>query len=131
MSLRAVLVLMVLVVIGIGLHGSGRLDGLLAMGRDEPPVPPSSERQVVVYGRPQCGYTAQMLSSLQQAGIPHVFVDIDTRDGQLFYSQKFDTPEFGRGKDVILLPIVELRSHASMRPDPSAIATSYRISQRG
>lgn len=130
MSLRAVLVLMVLIVVGVGLHGAGRLDGLLAMGREEPVVPPSSDRQVVVYGRPQCGYTVQMLDSLKQAGIPHLFVDIDTRDGSLFYDRKFDTPEFGQGKDVILLPIVEFRNHATMRPDPPAIATSYRISQR-
>lgn len=130
MSLRAVLVLMVLIVVGVGLHGSGRLDALLAMGREEPVVPPSSDRQVVVYGRPQCGYTVQMLDSLKQAGIPHLFVNIDTRQGDAFYDEKFEKSGFTSGKGMIPLPIVEFRNHAAMRPDPSAIATSYRISQR-
>ena len=124
----------VLAVVLLGL-AAGAWGLLIATGQPSPLVAavaaalPEGEGEVVVYGRDGCGYTRRMLAFLRGQRVPVRYFDIDDPAIDAAYQAKFhgtDLAADGRYR----LPIVEHRGHASERPDPAAVVTAFRQSER-
>ena len=87
-------------------------------------VKPLYERPyVVVYGRDSCGFTQRTLQGLKKSGIPYKYEIVDQQSvADLLHNHMrqagIDTHRYN-------LPVVDVSSHFSVRPEISNIIEAY------
>lgn len=125
MSRTFLILVSILVALGAGHHAWKRIKAHLEASMMDAAIVESSRNSVLVYGRDGCGYTRQMLASLQGRNIPVTYVDLDLPHASSAFHERFDGTGLA-GPRGYALPVVEVDGEVSMRPTPDVVAYHFQ-----
>ncbi|MCH6483266.1 hypothetical protein MMG85_06760 [Pseudoxanthomonas sp. LH2527] len=125
MSRTFLVLVSILVVLGAGHHAYKHIKAKLQSSMTETAIVASSRNTVVVYGRDGCGYTRQMLASLQGRNIPVTYVDIDRPGASQAFHDRFDGSGLADHRGYAL-PVVEVDGEVHARPSPDVVAYHFQ-----
>lgn len=92
-----------------------------------PEVTVSQKPQIAIYGRDACGFTRQMKSVLNRAGVPYAYEIIDNKAVAAAVEKRMRAS--GIETKSYNLPIVDVDGRIFVRPDPIEVVNMYKYSR--
>ena len=86
-------------------------------------APSFAEPYVAVYGRNSCGFTKQMLSSLERAGVNFHYFIVDDRQVASNLHARMEASGISTRR--YNLPVVDVNGYIDLRPDFQTVLAEY------